>query len=57
MNADDVTRVTSTGMRHATGEGRTVMHALPVGYALDGVKGIRDPAAWWPGSSESTCRW
>src|ERR1700675_1246616 len=39
----DVTRVTSTGMRHATGEGRTVLHALPVGYALDGVKGVRDP--------------
>jgi cell division protein FtsA len=39
----DVTRVTSTGMRHATGEGRTVLHALPVSYALDGVKGIRDP--------------
>src|SRR5215831_16493021 len=38
----DVTRVTSTGMRHATGEGRTVLHALPVGYTLDGVKGIRD---------------
>ena len=35
--------VTSAGMRHATGEGRTVLHALPVGYALDGVKGIRDP--------------
>src|SRR5204862_436171 len=30
-------------MRHATGEGRTVLHALPVSYALDGVKGIRDP--------------
>ena len=39
----DVSRVTSTGMRHATGEGRTVLHALPVGYTLDGVKGIRDP--------------
>ena len=44
VTAADVTRVTSTGMRHATGEGRTVLHALPVGYALDGVKGIRDPA-------------
>src|SRR5450432_2459977 len=43
VTAADVTRVTSTGMRHATGEGRTVLHALPVGYALDGVKGIRDP--------------
>jgi cell division protein FtsA len=39
----DIIRVTSTGMRHATGDGRTVLHALPVGYALDGVKGIRDP--------------
>src|ERR1700709_392233 len=43
VTAADVTRVTSAGMRHATGEGRTVLHALPVGYALDGVKGIRDP--------------
>src|SRR5947209_13499009 len=39
----DVTRVTSTGMRHATAPGRTVLHALPVSYSLDGVKGIRDP--------------
>src|SRR4051812_15717502 len=43
VTAEDVTRVTSAGMRHATGAGRTVLHALPVGYALDGVKGIRDP--------------
>src|ERR1700753_47990 len=43
VTADDVARITSTGMRHATGIGRTVLHALPVGYALDGVKGIRDP--------------
>src|SRR5690348_15575969 len=39
----DVERLTSTGMRHATGVGRTVLHALPTSYALDGVKGIRDP--------------
>src|SRR6201995_649098 len=43
VTAADVSRITSAGMRHATGEGRTVLHALPVGYALDGVKGIRDP--------------
>ncbi len=43
VTAADVTRITSAGMRHATGAGRTVLHALPVGYALDGVKGIRDP--------------
>jgi cell division protein FtsA len=39
----DLSRLTSTGMHHATGAGRTVLHALPVGYSLDGVKGIRDP--------------
>ena len=41
--ASDVARITSAGMHHATGEGRTVLHALPVGYSIDGVKGIRDP--------------
>ena len=36
-------RVISAGMHHATRAGRTVLHALPVGYSLDGVKGVRDP--------------
>src|SRR3978361_712723 len=43
VTAAYVTRITSAGMRHATPPGRPVLHALPVGYALDGVKGIRDP--------------
>src|SRR5215468_2625996 len=43
VTAADAGRVISAGMRHATGEGRTVLHALPVSYSLDGVKGIRDP--------------
>jgi cell division protein FtsA len=43
VTPSDISRVTSTGMRHATAPGRTVLHALPVGYSLDGVKGIRDP--------------
>ncbi|MFT4277006.1 MAG: cell division protein FtsA [Rhodopseudomonas sp.] len=43
VTAEDISRVTSTGMHHATGIGRAVLHALPVGYTLDGVKGIRDP--------------
>ena len=43
VNQADVSRITSTGMHHATAPGRTVLHALPVSYALDGVKGIRDP--------------
>ena len=43
VTSADVTHVTSIGMRHATGEGRTVLHTLPTGYSVDGVKGIRDP--------------
>src|ERR1700687_4534536 len=43
VTAADVMRVTSAGMHHATGEGRTVLHALPIGYSIDGVKGIRAP--------------
>jgi cell division protein FtsA len=43
VTAVDAGRVISAGMRHATGDGRTVLHALPVSYSLDGVKGIRDP--------------
>ncbi|RTL51628.1 MAG: cell division protein FtsA [Bradyrhizobiaceae bacterium] len=39
----DIDRVIGAGMRHATAEGRTILHALPVSYALDGVKGVRDP--------------
>src|ERR1700676_2478242 len=43
VTSADVARVTSAGMYHATGEGRTVLHALPVGYTIDGAKGARDP--------------
>jgi cell division protein FtsA len=43
VTSADIARVTSAGMHHATGEGRTVLHALPISYSLDGVKGIRDP--------------
>jgi cell division protein FtsA len=39
----DIGRVITAGMQHATGPGRTVLHALPVGFTLDGVKGVRDP--------------
>ncbi len=43
VTRNDLTRAMSTAVMHATGEGRTVLHALPIGYSLDGVKGIRDP--------------
>jgi cell division protein FtsA len=42
VTSADVARITSAGMHHATGEGRTVLHALPTGYSIDGVKGVRD---------------
>jgi cell division protein FtsA len=43
VSSMDVERLTSAAMHHATAAGRTVMHALPVGFALDGVKGIHEP--------------
>ena len=43
VSQGDVMRVTSTGMHHATPEGRSAVHVLPMSYSLDGVKGIRDP--------------
>ncbi|WP_068314845.1 cell division protein FtsA [Polycladidibacter hongkongensis] len=39
----DIQRVLSAGSDHSTPEGRAVMHALPISYALDGSPGIRDP--------------
>ena len=43
IGSGDIGRVMSAAAAHATGDGRTVLHALPVSYALDGVKGVRDP--------------
>jgi cell division protein FtsA len=40
---DDLTRATTATARHGADHGRTVLHALPVGYSLDGVRGVRDP--------------
>ena len=44
VTASDMVRVMGAGMRHATPRGRTVLHTFPVGYSLDGVKGVRDPS-------------
>lgn len=43
VTSDDVSRLMSAGTYHSLGEGRTVIHALPVGFTLDGAKGVRDP--------------
>ena len=39
----DIERVLSAGSHHSVREGRAVLHSLPIGYALDDSRGIRDP--------------
>ncbi|MCC6887711.1 MAG: cell division protein FtsA [Hyphomicrobiales bacterium] len=39
----DIDRVLVAGSQHSARPGRAILHALPVGYTLDGVAGIRDP--------------
>lgn len=39
----DIQRVLDAGSQHTVKDGRAVVHALPIGYALDGNRGIRDP--------------
>ncbi len=39
----DIARLLEAGSRYSGRDGRIVMHSLPLGYAIDGVHGIRDP--------------
>lgn len=39
----DIRRVLSAGARKALDSERNLIHSLPVGYTLDGERGIRDP--------------
>jgi cell division protein FtsA len=39
----DIARVLAAGSRHSVRQGRAVLHSLPIGYALDETRGIRDP--------------
>jgi len=39
----DIARLLQAGSQHSVREGRVVLHSLPLGYAIDGVHGIRDP--------------
>ena len=39
----DIERVLAAGSHHSVREGRAVLHSLPIGYALDDSRGIRDP--------------
>jgi cell division protein FtsA len=39
----DIGRVLAAGSHHSLREGRAIVHSLPIGYALDDARGIRDP--------------
>ncbi|HXF89255.1 MAG TPA: cell division protein FtsA [Xanthobacteraceae bacterium] len=39
----DISRVLAAGSRHSVRDGRVVLHSLPIGYAIDGVRGIGEP--------------
>jgi cell division protein FtsA len=39
----DIARALDAASLHSVRDGRAVLHSLPVGYALDGIRGIRDP--------------
>jgi cell division protein FtsA len=40
---DDIGRVLAAGSRRALRDGRVVLHSMPIGYAIDETRGIRDP--------------
>jgi cell division protein FtsA len=39
----DIARVLSAGSQHSARPGRALLHSLPIGYALDDARCIRDP--------------
>jgi len=39
----DIARALAAGCRHSVRPGRVVLHSLPIGYALDGVRGVGEP--------------
>ena len=43
VGESDIGRVLAAGRRHSVTEGRSVVHALPIGYSLDADGGIADP--------------
>ena len=43
VSENDIARVLTAGSQRSMKQGRVVLHALPIGYALDDARGIRDP--------------
>ena len=41
--AADIQRVLAAGGAHSVSNGRMVLHSLPIGYSLEGERGIHDP--------------
>lgn len=39
----DLKRVLSQGIPHFEGENRSLIHSIPIGFSVDGHRGIRDP--------------
>ena len=39
----DIARALAAGCHHSVRAGRVVLHSLPIGYALDGVRGVGEP--------------
>ncbi len=43
VSQNDIERVLGAGSRHSQRDGRVGLHSIPIGYALDDARGIRDP--------------
>jgi cell division protein FtsA len=43
VSDSDIARVLAAGSRRSVRQGRVVLHSLPIGFALDEARGIRDP--------------
>lgn len=41
----DIQRVLAAGGTHSCKDDRSLLHSLPIGYALDGSRGIKDPTS------------
>ena len=43
VSDSDIARVLAAGSRRSVRQGRVVLHSMPIGFALDEARGIRDP--------------
>jgi cell division protein FtsA len=43
VTESDIARVLAAGSQRSLRQGRVVLHSLPIGFALDDARGIRDP--------------